>query len=313
MRIGDMMQRICTAAEVRIYFNGLLGGAKRATNYLKPNKNCNLSSWMFGCEPGWACRTAKDVKVDLKDDKNVPVRTQQCAPYCAGFFCPRGITCMIPCPLGAYCPEAKLNRTTGLCDPYHYQLPSGQPNHTCGGADIWADIVSSSEVFCSAGSFCPSTIDKLPCTRGHFCRTGSTAEKNCFKLATCNPRSTNQNITAYGIMLFAGLGFLLIILYNCSDQVLATRERRQAKSREKAVQSVRETQTQEKRKSAKDIAKKHATELQQSFSRTFSRRKSMKQPDLMRGLSQAKPGSDAALPPMAGLKRRKLCRSRTRT
>ncbi|CAF1698290.1 unnamed protein product [Brassica napus] len=234
---GDMMQRICTAAEVRIYFNGLLGGAKRATNYLKPNKNCNLSSWMFGCEPGWACRTAKDVKVDLKDDKNVPVRTQQCAPYCAGFFCPRGITCMIPCPLGAYCPEAKLNRTTGLCDPYHYQLPSGQPNHTCGGADIWADIVSSSEVFCSAGSFCPSTIDKLPCTRGHFCRTGSTAEKNCFKLATCNPRSTNQNITAYGIMLFAGLGFLLIILYNCSDQVLATRERRQAKiEKEKAMQ-----------------------------------------------------------------------------
>lgn len=95
MGIGDMMQRICTAAEVRIYFNGLLGGAKRATNYLKPNKNCNLSSWMSGCEPGWACRTAKDVKVDLKDDKNVPVRTQQCAPCCAGFFCPRGITCMI--------------------------------------------------------------------------------------------------------------------------------------------------------------------------------------------------------------------------
>ncbi|XP_056862441.1 ABC transporter G family member 28-like, partial [Raphanus sativus] len=93
---GDMMQRICTAAEVRIYFNGLLGGAKRATNYLKPNKNCNLSSWMSGCEPGWACRTAKDVKVDLKDDKNVPVRTQQCAPCCAGFFCPRGITCC-PC------------------------------------------------------------------------------------------------------------------------------------------------------------------------------------------------------------------------
>lgn len=82
--------------------------------------------------------------------------------------------------------------------------------------------------------------------------------------------------------------------------MLATRERRQAKSREKAVQSVRETQSREKWKSAKDIAKKHATELQQSFSRTFSRRKSMKQPDLMRGLSQAKPGSDAALPPMPG-------------
>ncbi|XP_010535617.1 PREDICTED: ABC transporter G family member 28 [Tarenaya hassleriana] len=298
---GDMMQRICTAAEVKIYFNGLFeGGSKRSSNYLKPNKNCNLSSWITGCEPGWACRTAKDQKVELKDDKNVPVRTQVCAPCCEGFFCPRGITCMIPCPLGAFCPLAKLNRTTGLCDPYHYQLPSGQPNHTCGGADIWADITSSGEVFCSAGSFCPSTIQTLPCTRGHYCRAGSTAEQKCFRLATCNPRSANQNITAYGIMLFAGLGFLLIIFYNCSDQVLATRERRQAKSREKAVQSVRDSQTREKWKSAKDIAKKHATELTQSFSRTFSRRKSMKQPDLMRGLSQAKPGSDAALPPMAG-------------
>lgn len=298
---GDMMQRICTAAEVKFYFSSFFESAtKRTNNYLKPNKNCNLTSWVSGCEPGWACSAGEDQKVDLKNSKDIPIRTESCAPCCAGFFCPRGITCMITCPLGAYCPLAKLNKTTGLCDPYRYQLPPGKPNHTCGGADVWADIGSSSEVFCSAGSYCPSTIQKIPCTKGHYCRTGSTSQTGCFRLATCNPQSANQNITAYGILVFAGLSFLLIIIYNCSDQVLATRERRQAKSREKAVQSVRETaQAREKWKSAKDIAKKHAIDLQTSLSRTFSRRKSMKS-DLMRGISQAKPGTDAALPPLPG-------------
>lgn len=84
----------------------------------------------------------------------------------------------------------------------------------------------------------------------------------------------------------AGLCFMLLIIYNCSDQVLATRERRQAKSRERAAQSVRETQAREKWKSAKDIAKKHAVGLQSQLSRTFSRKKSSKQ-------------SDLKLPPMA--------------
>lgn len=98
----------------------------------------------------------------------------------------------------------------------------------------------------------------------------------------------------------AGLSFLLIIIYNCSDQVLSTRERRQAKSREKAVQSVRETaQAREKWKSAKDVAKKHAVELQEQFSRTFSRRKSTRQPpEIPKGPVQPKPGTDAALGPL---------------
>lgn len=67
-----------------------------------------------------------------------------------------------------------------------------------------------------------------------------------------------------------------MIIYNCSDQVLATRERRQAKSRERAAQSVRESQAREKWKSAKDIAKKHAVGLQSQLSRTFSRKPSKK-------------------------------------
>ncbi|KAF5194393.1 Abc transporter g family member, partial [Thalictrum thalictroides] len=162
---GDLPQRICTAAELRFYFNGLFEGGT-SSNYLKPNKNCNLTSWVPGCEPGWACSVPQNQKVDLKNSYIMPARTRDCQPCCEGFFCPYGLTCMIPCPLGAYCPLAKLNKTTGVCDPYHYQLPPGKPNHTCGGADLWADVLSASQLFCSAGSYCPTTTEKIPCSKG---------------------------------------------------------------------------------------------------------------------------------------------------
>jgi len=99
----------------------------------------------------------------------------------------------------------------------------------------------------------------------------------------------------------AGLCFLLIIIYNCSDQVLATREKRQAKSRERAAQSVRESQAREKWKSAKDTAKKHAVGLQSQLSRTFSR-KTSKNPDL-KGFGSKH--SDSTLPPVGTSKGKK--------
>ncbi|CAK9182910.1 unnamed protein product [Ilex paraguariensis] len=151
--VGDVSQRLCTAAEIKFYVTSLVEqkqDGSKTTNYLKPNKNCNLSSWVSGCEPGWACSVGKGKNVDLKNSKDMPARIIDCQPCCEGFFCPHGITCMIPCPLGSYCPLAKLNKTTGVCDPYHYQLPPGQSNHTCGGADVWADFLSGGDVFCSA-------------------------------------------------------------------------------------------------------------------------------------------------------------------
>ncbi|PHU03957.1 hypothetical protein BC332_29208 [Capsicum chinense] len=78
---------------------------------LKPNTNCNLSSWVNGCEPGWACSVG-DNSVDL-DLNKMPHRILECEPCCEGFFCPRGLTCMIPCPLGAFCPLSTLNSETG--------------------------------------------------------------------------------------------------------------------------------------------------------------------------------------------------------
>lgn len=93
--IGDLTKRLCTAAEVKFYFSSFLTTkSTKQTNYLKPNKNCNLTSWVSGCEPGWAC-SAGSKKVDLKNGKDMPARTTNCSACCEGFFCPNGLTCMI--------------------------------------------------------------------------------------------------------------------------------------------------------------------------------------------------------------------------
>ncbi|CAM8961814.1 hypothetical protein QQ045_004130 [Rhodiola kirilowii] len=296
---GDLTQRLCTAAEMKFYFTSFFENSLTSANYLRLNKNCNLTSWASGCEPGWGCSVNENQKADLKNSKDMPGRTRACQPCCEGFFCPQGITCMIPCPLGSYCPQGKLNKTLGVCEPYRYQLPPGQPNHTCGGADIWADVTSSDEIFCSPGSYCPTNIKKIPCSSGHYCRTGSTAERKCFKLTTCNANTANQNIHAYGIMLLVALSTLLLVIYNCSDQVLSTRERKAAKSREAAARHARETaQARERWKSAKNVAKKGAV-LSQQLSRTFSRKKSLRQqdPPKLFGQSKADTGGDLLPPP----------------
>ncbi|GMY09255.1 ABC transporter G family member 24-like isoform X1 [Fagus crenata] len=295
---GDIIRRVCTAAEMKFYFNSFFERSESA-NYLRPNKNCNLTSWVSGCEPGWACSVGSNQQVDLNNAKVIPTRNLNCQACCEGFFCPHGITCMIPCPLGSYCPLATLNKTTGVCEPYSYQLPPGQPNHTCGGASTWADVSSSSELFCSAGSYCPTTTSRLTCSSGHYCRMGSTSEKSCFKLTSCNPNTANQNVQAYGVMLLAALSTLLLIIYNCSDQVLTARERRLAKSREAAARSARETAKARQRwRAAKDAAKKHASGLQAHLSQTFSRKKDGKDPEKLKILDRVKSDrDDNPLPP----------------
>ncbi|TYH31257.1 hypothetical protein ES288_A01G159500v1 [Gossypium darwinii] len=291
---GDVTLRLCTAAEIKFYFDSLFSkGAK--TGYVKVNKNCNLKSWVSGCEPGWGCFADGGQQIDLKNTSYMPSRTQDCQPCCEGFFCPRGLACMIPCPLGSYCPLATLNKTTGVCDPYNYQIPPGKPNHSCGTADIWADVGSSSEIFCSAGSYCPNTLNKITCSKGHYCRKGSTSQISCFKLTTCNPNTSNQNIHGYGVMLFVGLSLLLLIIYNFSDQVISTKERRQAKSREAAAKHARETaQARERWKAAKDIAKKGGWQAQ--LSKTFSRAKSQRKTEQQKASGVGK-STEAAVPP----------------
>ncbi|KAF7105322.1 hypothetical protein CFC21_106149 [Triticum aestivum] len=274
MKKGDLPQRVCTAAELKFYFESIIRRGKK--NYVRPNKNCNLTSWIDGCEPGWGCTADAGKEVDLRDAENFPSRTVDCQGCCPGFLCPRGLTCMIPCPLGAYCPQSTLNKATGVCDPYNYQPPPGQPNHTCGGADRWSDVMSTDDVFCPAGYYCPSPILKIDCSSGFYCRKGSTTQTKCLSKGSCKPNSTTQDITIFGAMLVVALSLVLLIIYNFSDQLLTNREKKQAKSREAAVRLAKETvQARERWRSAKDVAKKHAAGLQTSLTRTFSRKKSL--------------------------------------
>lgn len=90
---GDVTKRLCTAADLKFYFNHFFESGN--VDYLKPNKNCNLTNWGAGCEPGWASSVGPDRDVDLRDSKAIPARTSEPQPCCEGFFCPRGMTCMI--------------------------------------------------------------------------------------------------------------------------------------------------------------------------------------------------------------------------
>nr|GMC89036.1 putative white-brown complex homolog protein 30 [Ipomoea batatas] len=254
----DLRQRLCTAAEIKFYFTAFLDTKSADVQYLKPNPNCNLTSWVPGCEPGWACSIPKGEKVDLRNSKVIPDRTLDSQPCCEGFFCPKGLTCMIlsfsskakifsnyaelvecrnsllvcmiffchlviACPRGSYCPLATLNKATGVCDPYHYQIPPGELNHSCGGADIWAGDASSEG---------------------------------------------------------GALTFILIIFYNFSDQVITTRYARMAKSREAAAKHARETaQARERWKSAKEVAKAGGFTGLRQLSRAVSKKNNVKQSD----------------------------------
>ena len=90
---------------------------------------------------------------------------------------------------------------------------------------------------------------------------------------------------------------LLFIIYNFSDQILAHRERRQAKSRETASRTAREAvQARERWKAAKSLAIKHAVEIQGQISHTFSLKRSKKQPEPQKVLGLSRWSSDASIP-----------------
>ena len=103
-------------------------------------------------------------------------------------------------------------------------------------------------------------------------------------------------INTLQLLMQAALSTLLLIIYSCSDQVLSTRERRMAKSREAAARSVRKTSNARQRwKTAKEAAKKGASGLQAHLSRTFSRKKDVADPEKVKILSQATPETDIEL------------------
>uniref|UniRef100_A0ACD5ZTL8 Uncharacterized protein n=1 Tax=Avena sativa TaxID=4498 RepID=A0ACD5ZTL8_AVESA len=254
---GQMVTMLCSKAEMELYLSSL--GSKRVGRI---SKNCNQSSWAPGCQSGWAC-SALDPNGTSFDD-SVPSRAEMCRPCCPGFFCPLGLTCMMPCPLGAYCPLGTLNETTNLCDPYAYQITPGS-NSTCGSADSWADVITTNDVFCPPGHHCPTTVQKLNCSKGSYCRKGSTDENECIWKSRCEENSTKEDIALFGGILIVVLSVVLLLVYNCSDQFIAIRAKVSDKSRKKAAEIAQGSATARGRwKLAKELVLRHEMEMYES-------------------------------------------------
>ena len=148
------------------------------------NIQCRVGKEEPGCAPGF---------FSARSDIALGRRSKGCCP---GYFCPVMLTCMIPCPLGSYCPLAvaedppdmymqrdaagKMILDSGdkWCSPYAYKE---RKDVGCGGADKWpVDPVpafpnmhwskGSGSIFCDGGYFCTDTVTKKICARGHFCK-----------------------------------------------------------------------------------------------------------------------------------------------
>ncbi|CAL4933868.1 unnamed protein product [Urochloa decumbens] len=255
-----MAAMLCNKAEVEVYIKSLASTSTRGSSRI--SRNCNRNSWALGCQPGWACMKLGDES----SDETVPSRAVNCRPCCPGFFCPSGLTCMIPCPLGAYCPLGSLNDTTGLCDPYFYQITPGKDT-ACGTADSWADIVRTNDVFCPPGHYCPTTTQKHNCSSGYYCRKGSTDEKKCFWKNTCKDNAIKEDLTFYGVILIAILSFVFLVVYNCSGLFITIQVKMSSRARKMAAKRANKSAAARERwKLAKELVLLREVEMPESFS-----------------------------------------------
>ncbi|EPS73670.1 hypothetical protein M569_01083 [Genlisea aurea] len=260
---GDMLQRLCTAGELEFYFTNFLESSG-PSSFLQPNRNCNTTEWVQGCDPGWGCTTGLNQTLNFRDSE-IPARNSDCQPCCAGFFCPRGLTCMIPCPLGSYCPTATFNDTTGLCDPYLQesriimsvdQLIFGQMSAEADRCSVQPDRIARQIPWRFLAP--PGTIVEWD---PHSRRV------RCYRLTSCNANTSSQNLTQYGLMLIVAISVVLFAFYNCYERVVNLRKIRYARSREVAVNSVKShSQARDRWMAAKDAILQGAAGLSSSCS-----------------------------------------------
>ncbi|KAJ7563432.1 hypothetical protein O6H91_03G109900 [Diphasiastrum complanatum] len=286
---GSLLAGLCSQGEIMFYIKWILDVAN-----LPPSPNCNETHWSKGCDAGWASLLVDTSDVNQITSTNashyIPVRSLHDQPCCEGFFCPKGLNCMMPCPLGAYCPLADFNETTGSCEPYDYQLRPGS-DYTCGGANTWSDVATTGQIFCSAGDYCPLPTENHICEAGHYCRAGSTFQRKCYRFSSCGLGSTKQSLLLYGIFFIVVLALLLILLYGCSEQVMSLQERQKSKARERAIQQAKDhVSAVERWRLAKDRAKFHAKSLSATISRNFSGKLESKDEE-MRVFPQGQPKS----------------------
>jgi hypothetical protein len=62
-----------------------------------PHCTAGASGGQPACSPGFFD--------ERWENRRLPVVDQRAHACCEGYFCPPQLTCMIPCPLGSYCPR----------------------------------------------------------------------------------------------------------------------------------------------------------------------------------------------------------------
>ncbi|GAQ89785.1 ABC transporter G family [Klebsormidium nitens] len=215
-RLGD---RLCSDGELRSYF------ATDPRRSPPENVNCNADSYLVACNPGFAssldaASATRNFTVPPKYPQDIPRRIDDYAPCCPGFFCPKGLACMIPCPIGAYCPSPGF-LTEGsytTCDPYEYSPPSKAIG--CGGADTWGIAGQGDQIFCPEASYCPSPTEIRTCDAGRYCRKGSSASRRCSPFVTCDQGTGNQDLHFIGVAIIVILFLVLIVIYKCTDGLI---------------------------------------------------------------------------------------------
>lgn len=90
------------------------------------NTWCDVGNEAPSCAPGFFQTVAPDVT-----DGSAPSVTKA-HPCCPGYFCPAMLTCMLPCPLGAYCPRyetlsCSLSQRLYLYKLVHHPMLSAGP------------------------------------------------------------------------------------------------------------------------------------------------------------------------------------------
>lgn len=229
---------LCSPPEIELYYKYML--LTENPEKVPDNQHCSAGGvGQPACSPGFfdACL----------ENRPAALAPQQAHACCEGFFCPPELTCMMPCPLGSYCPRARpappperyRHGDAQWCAPYAYKA---RQDLGCGGADKWRIVPGSAfplepwgegsgSIYCDGGRYCPNTTAMQGCPPGHFCRQGSTEPSRCPPGVAC-PAGTeipDQNYTGVTVdaLLFGvlWLAWLTSRQYNRVLQRLSRKER----------------------------------------------------------------------------------------
>ena len=172
---------------------GYMYVADRATSLIRLISPSYVVSTIAGSSAGFSdgfgrvtamfsgpCGTAVDAKgvLYVADTVNNRIRSLQCAPCPATYYCFSGAPVL--CPSGSYCPVSSINAT--LCPQGSYSNAGASNCTLCPAGTLTSATGSPSCQQCPGGHYCPagtSSWARLNCGRGSYCPDGSGAPTPC--------------------------------------------------------------------------------------------------------------------------------------